>query len=334
MGRSGTLPIAVASSRWLVVGTVLVAGGQVIGLPAIPTAVAVVVAGVGFVAGVPHGAIDHLVATQLAGGRPIALVVAAYAGVAVVAWGLLEWADPIALIGVVALSAVHFGLGELEVARALTGWRVGRIPSVAIVVAGSGALVLPLVRSGEQLRGVATAVSPGLAELIGASPVRIGLLVAWLVAALVAVAASLVSGHESVALDIALVGALGMLAPPLVAFAVWFGGWHALRHSARMLTMEPGCAALLAAGRRDAAVVRLARLAALPSVAALTAVAALGWFTLAAPDPTAVVAEVLRLLLALTVPHMVVVLWLDRRTDPITRRRRLPGGYSRQPALH
>ena len=41
-----------------------------------------------------------------------------------------------------------------------------------------------------------------------------------------------------------------------------------------------------------------------------------GVLTMAAPDPTVVVAEVLRLLLALTVPHMVVVLWLDRTTDP------------------
>jgi len=47
----------------------------------------------------------------------------------------------------------------------------------------------------------------------------------------------------------------------------------------------------------------------------LTAVAALGWFTVAASDPAVVLAEVLRLLLALTVPHMVVVLWVDQTAD-------------------
>ena len=51
------------------------------------------------------------------------------------------------------------------------------------------------------------------------------------------------------------------------------------------------------------------------TAAALTVVAALAWFTVVAPDPTTVVAEVLRALLALTVPHMVVVLWLDRSAD-------------------
>ncbi len=150
--------------------------------------------------------------------------------------------------------------------------------------------------------------------MIGSASVQFALVAIWLVAALIAVGASLWWGHPTVALDIVLVGALGLLAPPLVAFAVWFGGWHALRHSARMLAVEPGCAALLATARPRAAVSRLIRLAAVPSVAALTTVVALGWFTVAAPDPTAVVAEVLRLLLALTVPHMLVVAWLDR--DP------------------
>ena len=95
---------------------------------------------------------------------------------------------------------------------------------------------------------------------------------------------------------------------------VWFGGWHAIRHCARMLTVEPECAALVSSGRDRAAVLRLIRLAALPSAAALATVLALGWITVTASDPTVVVAEILRLLLALTVPHMVVVWWLDRAT--------------------
>jgi hypothetical protein len=64
---------------------------------------------------------------------------------------------------------------------------------------------------------------------------------------------------------------------------------------------------------------RFIRLAAWPSVAALAAGAALGWTTVVAPDPAALMAEALRVLLALTVPHMVVVLWLDR--SPLTGRK-------------
>ena len=297
------------------VGTMLVAGGHLSGVPTVTATVVLVLAGLGLVAGIPHGAADHVMAAQLTGGRPMALVAAAYAGIAAAAWALLEWAGPIALIAVVALSALHFGLGELQVWHQLTGWRPPRVLAIPLVIAGSGALVLPLARSGDQLRGVATAVSPDLASLIGGAQVQIGLVVMWLVAALVAVIASLRSGHPTVALDIVLVGALGILVSPLVAFAVWFGGWHALRHCARILTIEPGCVALVNTGRQRAAALRLIRIAAVPSIAALTAVAALGWFTVAASDPTVVLAEVLRLLLALTVPHMVVVLWVDRTAD-------------------
>ena len=158
-------------------------------------------------AGLPHGGIDHLLAMRLTG-KPIALVVAGYAGVAACAWGLLQWAGPVALAVVVALSALHFGLGELEVTREVTGWRPGRLTAAAVVVAGSGALLLPLARSGDQFNAVATAVSPGLAELIAMAPVRTGVLIAWLVAAAVAVTAALMAGQRSTAGDIVLIGAL------------------------------------------------------------------------------------------------------------------------------
>ncbi len=293
-------------------GTALVAGVSGVGLATISAPVALSVAGLGFVAGVPHGAADHVIATRLAGGRSMVLVAAAYAGAAVCAWALLRWADPTALIVAVALSALHFGLGELEVVHRLCHWRPRLGTAAAIVVAGCGALLLPLARCGDQLSAVAKTVSPALATVIGRTPVQQGLVVVWLLAALVATVGSLRSGHPAVALDVVIVGAVGMLAPPLVAFAVWFGGWHALRHCGRLLTLEPGCVDLLTIGRPGAAVLRLIRLAALPSLAAWTVLAALGWFTVAATDPTAVVADVLRLLLALTVPHAVVVLWLDR----------------------
>lgn len=322
----GPLEAAATWSRWLIAGAVLVAGGQAVGLPSLSSSVTLAIVGVGFLAGLPHGGVDHVVAMRLAGNRSIWQVVAAYAGVAAVAWGLLEWTGPLALVVVVAFSALHFGLGEFEVAREMTGWRPGRLLTAAAVISGSGALILPLARSGEQFTAVAAAVSPGLAEFISAAPLRIGLLATWLLAASVTVVASLLSGHVAIAIDTALIAALGLLVPPLVCFAVWFGGWHALRHSARLLSEEPGCAALLARGRTRDAVRRLAGLAAPPTVAALTAVIALGWFTVSAPDPTAVLAEVLRLLLALTVPHMVVVMWLDRSAADDSR-----GGVGRPP---
>jgi len=310
----GPLAAAAHWSRWLIFGAVVVAGGHFVGLPALAGPIALVVAGLGFLAGVPHGAADHVMAARLSGGRSMLAIGVVYAGIAAAAWALMEWAGSIALIVVVALSIVHFGLGELEVCHQLTGWRPGRLVAVAVAVAGCGALVLPLARSGDQLKEVAADVSPGLALLISGRPFEMSLAGIWLVAAVVAIIASIRAAQRLVALDIAIVGALGLIAPPLVAFAVWFGGWHAIRHCARMLTVEPGCATLVSTGRDRSAVLRLIRLAALPSAAALATVLVLGWFTVTASDPAVVVAEILRLLLALTVPHMVVVWWLDRAT--------------------
>ena len=312
----GPLGIAARWSRWLIFAAALVTGAHVAGLPAITGPVALVVAGFGFLAGVPHGAADQVMAARLSGGRSMVVIGAVYAGVAALVWALLEWGGLAPLLVIVALSAVHFGLGELQVCRELTGWWPTRLIAGAIAIAGCGALLLPLARSGAQLTSVASAISPGLAPLIAGRPLEMTLTVMWLTAAVVAVIASIRSGYPGVALDIVLVGALGLFAPPLVAFAVWFGGWHAIRHCARMLTVEPECAALVSSDHNRAAVLRLIRLAAWPSIAALTTVLALGWITMTASDPAVVVAEILRLLLALTVPHMVVVWWLDRAADP------------------
>lgn len=308
-----TLQSAATWSRGLVVAALLLAAAAS-RLPVDTAPLVLCIAALGFAAGIPHGAIDHLTASRLNGRASVAAVAVVYAGLAVTAWALMAWLGTAGLLVAVALSALHFGLGELEVSRQLTGWRPNHTVAVAITVAGCGALMLPLARAGDQLTGVAAAVSPGLDGWLGSMGVQAALVASWLAAAVVAVAGALRAGRRAVAVDIVLIGLLGALAPPLLAFAVWFGGWHALRHCARMLTVEPGCAQLVTTGRRGAALGRFVRLAAWPSVAALSAVAILGWFTLVAPDPAGLVAEVLRVLLALTVPHMAVVAWLDRTT--------------------
>jgi Brp/Blh family beta-carotene 15,15'-monooxygenase len=96
----------------------------------------------------------------------------------------------------------------------------------------------------------------------------------------------------------------------LPAFAVYFGGWHALRHVLRLLAADPGNADTLAAGRVAPALRRFARQAAGPT-AASAAVLALLWST--SSGAIGFLATDLQLLAALTVPHMAVVAWLDRR---------------------
>ena len=89
--------------------------------------------------------------------------------------------------------------------------------------------------------------------------------------------------------------------PPLAAFAAWFAGWHAVRHTARLVALDPRSAADLALGevRPATAALRPGRGAAERRRAcsgrlALAAVAGLTGGLLVA-------------LLALTVPHTAVV---------------------------
>ncbi len=310
--RGDVLAVSVQWSRWLVLGTVVLCLFAR-GLPAAAENVfALVLVAAGLLAGLPHGSIDHRLAARLTG-WPTPVVATGYAVVAVLTWVLLVTTGPVALLPVLVLSLVHFALGELEVIRETARWRPSRAVQLTVGVAATGALLLPLARSGRQLADVAVSISPQLGVLLAAGPSRIALAAVWASAALLAVAAALRARHYSIVVDIMLVGALGALAPPLVAFAVWFGGWHALRHSARLLTLEQRSAALLERGQLQRAIGALARVAAGPTLAAVVVLAALLVVTVTAAEPTAAVGATLVVLLALTVPHMLVVLWIDHR---------------------
>jgi len=281
--------------------------------PAIAAApVVLAISAGGLLAGLPHGAIDHALTGRLLR-LPLWQATAAYAAVAVLAYVALLAGGGLALAVVVLVSVAHFGWGESQTQRALTGWIPGRIVSMAMTIAGTGALLLPLARSGDQFRGIATAVSPWLADLIVATPLRMAVASVWTLAALITVTAAQRAHQRQIAVDVALVALLGATAPPMMAFAIWFGGWHAIRHMARLLTVEPRCAALLAAGQPRRAAAALVRQATWPSLTAATFLAVLIIGTVAAPDLDTALAQTLRVLLALTVPHMLIVLCLDRR---------------------
>ncbi|MDP9390151.1 MAG: hypothetical protein M3P89_01910 [Actinomycetota bacterium] len=105
---------------------------------------------------------------------------------------------------------------------------------------------------------------------------------------------------------------LVLAAPPLVAFGVYFGAWHSVRHVARMVAEDPANAADLADGRLAAPLARFSTAATLPTVAVLAALAVL-WS--AAGGGYGLVVTHLPLLAALTLPHVLVVAWLDRQAS-------------------
>lgn len=316
--RAGDLPLAPApralrelgSLTWVPVGAVAALLAVSVLAPGAARSAAWPLAVVGAVLGIPHGAVDHLVPwwwSTASGGRrrpQIALFALGYALVAAAALTVSLLAPAATFAAFLLLSAVHFGRGEV----AAWAERAGRpVPSFARSVPTSlapGLVVVGLMLWGPRADvGLLTPIAPGIATAVGRLQ-AVGLTVVVAVAA-VALASLLKHRRLRDTAELALLLATFWLAPPLAAFGVYFGCWHAVRHTGRLLDL---------ARQQDVdagwsrAARRLAVASSWPTAVALLGV--LGLWVL--HGRTSLQAEV-GILLALTFPHAAVVWALDRR---------------------
>lgn len=272
----------------------------------------VVVALLALAVGIPHGALDHLVTLPRSQPIKMAFFIAVYVAIALIAvWAILEW-NVYGFYVVVAMSALHFGIGDAaylaERDRILGRDRSPRPTQILYALAGGVTPVLiPLVN--ERSSQALAAVNPALVDWDGGfADAFYWIAIALLVTAIVA---QLVSRRERDALDLILLGLLAILTPPLIAFAVYFGTWHAMRHTARLtLNLTKSQHAYENDDARGAL-----RSAVIPGIPALigTLIVAAG---LVLFDENNFTDDFLWLLLvviwALTVPHMMVTAKLDR----------------------
>jgi len=189
--------------------------------------------------GIPHGALDHLVTLPKHQPIRMAIFVTIYVAIALAAiWAILQW-SVWGFIAVVVMSSLHFGIGDsafIAESDQLSGRQGSALPVWAYAGA-SGLLpvVIPLVnsRSTEALEKV----NESLVDWHHGYDVEIQIAVAAF--ATIALVALLSRKRYREAIDIALIAALASFAPPLVAFAVYFGCWHAARHTARLTSLLP-----------------------------------------------------------------------------------------------
>jgi Brp/Blh family beta-carotene 15,15'-monooxygenase len=303
-GLQPRTPRAAADLRSLTVLPVAAAGLLVAVAALAPSAVrsaALPLAVCGALLGVPHGAVDHLIPrwTGIPGPRAsIALLVPAYLTVALIAGACLVLAPGLTVLSFLLLSALHFGTAESAFTAERRGDATPQPWREPLASCAHGATVVGLLLwarpddAGPWLRRLSPAAGDAVAAAAG-----IGLAVtATLIAASFLLA--VVRGQLLALAELAVLVGLFTTVPALAAFGVYFGSWHALRHTGRLLDVAR---APEDAGWRPA-VSRLATASLLPSGAALATVTGL----VLARGHAPLLAEV-AVLLALTYPHAAVV---------------------------
>jgi Brp/Blh family beta-carotene 15,15'-monooxygenase len=262
------------------------------------------------VVGIPHGAMDHAVTVPKMASIKMVLFMLAYIGVTALAIWFLLVQNVLGFQLVVLMSALHFGFGDAAFLSELDARSLNRgFPKIIYALAaGFTPVGIPLVSN--QSQQALLLVNP---NLVGwATTLAPALFVSFIVLNLTATSYLLIRGAKAQALDLALLLLLALAAPPLVAFAIYFGFWHALRHTGR-LSLE--LKSSVAAHNADQPG-RAFWMAVIPGLPAL-AIVVLGAGLLVAFNGLNFGADFLWYLLvviwALTVPHMALTARLDLR---------------------
>jgi len=259
--------------------------------------------------GIPHGAMDHLVTLPKSAPVRMAIFVIIYVAIALLAiYAILRW-NVWGFIFVVVMSAIHFGIGDAAFLSEKDSLDGSSRSSAWFYAPAAGLLpvAIPLVNS--RSTDALEKVNSALVDWHRGYTTEILILVAAVTA--LSLLALLQRKRFRDAIDIALLAALASFAPPLVAFAVYFGCWHAMRHTSRLTSLLPNSESAYLRGRPGQAFIA----AVIPGLPALVGtfifvVILAGFVQQDLSDKFLWLTLVT--IWALTVPHMIVTARLDR----------------------
>jgi Brp/Blh family beta-carotene 15,15'-monooxygenase len=269
----------------------------------------VIIAVVALAIGIPHGALDHLVTLPKSEPKKMALFIAVYVAVAIVAViGILNF-NIVGFIVVLFMSAIHFGIGDAAFINEIDK-RAGGSKKLNrwfyIPAAGFTPVFIPLVNSAST--DALASVNPALINWHQGLNSQI--LITITVFAVLTIGVMVFDKRYREGLDLTVLLLLAHLAPPLIAFAVYFGCWHAMRHTARLALALPRCVENISQGKLRKAFSN-AVIPGLPALIGTFVVA--GILALSGRDFTdEFFWMALVVVWALTVPHMAVTAKLDR----------------------
>jgi len=261
--------------------------------------------------GIPHGALDHLVTLPKSSVLKMSLFISIYVAVAILAvFAILTW-NVAGFIGVVAMSAIHFGIGDAafisEIDRRSANSKAFPRYFYAIA-AGALPVIIPLVS--DDSSAALERVNP---ELINWHQGLSAELFLWTIAMFVVALLRLLQKRRlEDALDLSLLYLLAITAPPLVAFGVYFGCWHAMRHTARLTLVLPSSQKAFVEGKSGSAFLS-AIWPGLPALIGTFIVAGLTIIFRGDSLSDQFLWITLVIVWALTVPHMAVTARMDRK---------------------
>ena len=269
----------------------------------------IAVATVALAIGIPHGALDHLVARPTGSGSTMFGFVVRYVLTAVVALVAILIFNMIGFVLILVMSAVHFGIGDTAFIAEIdkrTATKSMPLAWLYAISAGFVPVIIPLTKSSSE-----SALEEINVNIVGwHGGFNNVLLFAAAILAFTTFIALVVNKRYRDAFDIALLVLLSVVAPPLIAFAVYFGCWHAVRHTARLTLVLPSSQKAFARGLTTKAFWS-AVIPGLPAlIGALVAAVPIGAFTDFEGD--SLLWTMLAIVWALTVPHMAATTRLDR----------------------
>ena len=286
------------------------------------------------VLGLPHGAVDHLTPARARSGRAslrdmglVALLYAVLGGLYAAVWFV---APTGAFAFFILLTWLHWGQGEVHALGAIAAVDHLETPlqrGLTALARGSLPMLVPLVAFPGEYRFVAEtlvglfggSLGPLTAVFTQTGRLAVATLIGGLLVATLALGYARADSVRGWAIDAGEVGLLVTffgVVDPILAVGLYFNCWHALRHVGRLMALDPAATEALAAGRPGDALAQFSR-----DAVPLTAVSLLLLGGLAALVPTGpagladLVGLYLVLIAALTLPHVVVVSYLDRTQD-------------------
>jgi len=194
---------------------------------------------IALIVGIPHGAVDNLTLTRGLTTRQRLIGVTAYVSIAgAAALCIVQWPG-MAFLAVLGMTVWHFGTGDVEATRELQNLApLSGLPRVAYALAlGSAPVLLPLTSPAAV--STLTAIEPRLATLMNETAI-IGIRITVLILVVLCLLWLIARGDLRGVIELFALAALGLLVTPLVAFATYFGFWHALRHTARLAQVTYG----------------------------------------------------------------------------------------------